>query len=119
VSGVNKDTNKGGIAHNKHCLAPECGMKKIPGKDWGRHVKNEIHGGKPPEHRRCNGEGCISCEEAKEMKKKKSKYFCHILVATPLCILVGTLCILVGTLCILVGTLCILVGTPICAIYHF
>jgi hypothetical protein len=39
VSGVSKGTNKGGTAHDKHCLAPECIMKKIPGKDWARHVK--------------------------------------------------------------------------------
>jgi hypothetical protein len=77
VSGVSKGTTKGSIAQDKHCLAPECLMKKIPGNNWPRHVKNEIHGGKLPEHRRCNGEGCISCEEAKEMKKKKCKYFCR------------------------------------------
>jgi hypothetical protein len=52
-------------------------MKKISGKNWGTHAKNEIHGGKPPEQRRCNGEECISCEEAKEMKKKKGKFFCR------------------------------------------
>jgi hypothetical protein len=77
VSGKSGGTTKGGIAQDKHCLAPECLMKKIPGSNWPRHVKNEIHGGKLPEHKRCNGEECISCEEAKEMKKKKGKYFCR------------------------------------------
>jgi hypothetical protein len=75
VSGKSGGTNKGGVACNKHCLAPECHMKMIPGSNWAKHAKTEIHGGKAPESRRCNGEGCLSCEEAKEIKKKKGKYF--------------------------------------------
>jgi hypothetical protein len=77
VSGVSKGTNKSGIAHDKHCLAPECHMKMISGKHWGKHVKTETHGGKTPGNRRCNGEGCLYCEEMKEMKEKKGKFFCR------------------------------------------
>jgi hypothetical protein len=39
VSGASRGINKGGAAHNKHCLALECLMKKISGKNWAEHVK--------------------------------------------------------------------------------
>jgi uncharacterized membrane protein len=106
-------------------------MKRVSGDHWARHAKDEIHGGKLPEHRRCNGGECISCEEMNKMKEKKSKYFWRhlgtlaILVAAlailvaALAILVAALAILVAALAILVAALAILVAALISAIYHF